>query len=425
MEKVNRTLRTVAFLCLLAALTVLAYGPVFGQPLIEDDYPNIAQAQLYGPVAGWPAMMHDPVFRVRATTWLLMYGIHCVFGMWAPAYYAALVALQILNTWLVFALGSWRDIGYRTAAWAAAFFAVYEGHQEAVMWLSGSTEPLMLFFGLLSLLFWIQVIQNAGAMRIAFYVASLACFSLALLSKESAVIWAALLLLPIVFDRPSWRQAFLLVPYAVLSAVVALSILESRSQSFRFQDGSFSMSAPFWLTWPHNMLRLFWPWGLAALIAIFLWRPAAYRKLLTLGLCWAGLGLIPYSFLTYSRYIPSRQLHLASVGLALVAGYAFMELFHRYWQRRRAIVVAVCGLLLIHNVGYLWVKKRSQFLARAAPTEALIAFARTHPGLIYVQCFPRQQIIAESAIQLTTTSRVVWAPTEGAHTFCYPAESHR
>ncbi len=367
-------------------------------------------------------MFHDPVFRVRTTTWLLMYGINRVFGMWAPAYYAALVILQILNTWLVFALGSWNMLGYRTAAWAAGFFAVYEGHQEAVMWLSGSTEPLMLFFGLLSFLLWIRVIQGGADIqpaRYACYILSLFCFILALLSKESAVIWAGILAFPVALERRSWRDLALLIPFAALSALVALSILQTRAQSFRFQDGSFSLAAPFWLTWPHNLLRLFWPWGLAAVIAIAVWRPAGYRRILALALCWAGMGLLPYSFLTYSRNIPSRQLHLASVGLAIVAGFAFCELVNRYWPRRRAAVLALCGLLLIHNVGYLWVKKRSQFLERAAPTEALIAFAREHPGPIYVRCFPRQQIIAECAVRLMTGSEVVWTPQEGAAVFCW------
>jgi len=33
---------------------------------------------------------------------------------------------------------------------------------------------------------------------------------------------------------------------------------------------------------------------------------------------WAGISLIPYSFLTYSTRIPSRQTHLASIGVSLI-----------------------------------------------------------------------------------------------------------
>ncbi|MEI9970791.1 MAG: hypothetical protein WDO73_01370 [Ignavibacteriota bacterium] len=42
-----------------------------------------------------------------------------------------------------------------------------------------------------------------------------------------------------------------------------------------------------------------------------------------------------------------------------------------YWQTRagsrRGWIAAVAALVLIHNVGYLWTKKRAQFEERAAP----------------------------------------------------------
>ena len=75
--------------------------------------------------------------------------------------------------------------------------------------------------------------------------------------------------------------------------------------------------------------------------------------------------------------------------------------------------------------------KRAQFLARAAPTEELIAFARSTPGPIYVKCFPRPPVVAESAIELMVPGRIaedlVWSDSEArrrnAATFCYaPAE---
>jgi len=63
---------------------------------------------------------------------------------------------------------------------------------------------------------------------------------------------------------------------------------------------------------------------------------------------------------------PSRQTYLASVGLAMLSAW-------RWRTGRRAggwWLRSLCGVL--HNVGYLWTKKRSQFLERAAPTEQLI-----------------------------------------------------
>ena len=410
----------------LAALVLLAYLPALWQPFIEDDYPNILWALRYSPLSGWGQMLSEPIFRLRTTTWLFMYGLHAMFGTHAAGYYAGMIVLQIFNTWLVYLLGIWRPLGFALSLWAAGFFAAYEGHQEAIMWLSGSTEPLLLFFGLLSFLCWVQFLDKRGLM---WYASSLVALALALLSKESAVIFVPLLALPLVFDRKLRRAWPLLLPYAVLAALAVASVLAGRTYSFRFQDGSFSLHAPFWLILPLNFARLFWFWGLLSLVAILVWKPSRYREVVAIACTWAGLSLIPYSFLTYSTRIPSRQLHLASVGVAIVVGFALLQVYERYWSRRRAVVVAVCVLMAAENVIYLWTKKRSQFLERAAPTEQLLAMVRESHGPVYVRCFPRARLVADSSVQLMLGSQpsdyLLWTEDEarahpGAATFCYP-----
>jgi len=293
------------------------------------------------------------------------------------------------------------------------------------MWLSGSTEPLLLLFGLVAFLCWVRFLEHRGTI---WYAASLPAFCLALLSKESAVIWGPLLVLPLVFDRKLRRAWRLLLPYAALAALAVGSVLAARTYSFRFQDGSFSLHAPFWLIWPLNVGRLFWFWGLLSVAAILSWKPAGWRGILAIGGIWVGVSLIPYCFLTYSKRIPSRQLHLASVGLAVIVGFALLQVYQRYWSRRRAVVIALCGVMLAHNVIYLWTKKRSQFLERAAPTEQLLSVVRAARGPVYVQCFPRTRLIADSAVQLMiapqASNRLLWTQDEArAHpdavTFCY------
>lgn len=411
--------------CILTALVLLAYLPALTQPLLEDDYPNIVQARVYGPVSGWTEMFHDPVFRLRTTSWVLLNGLYGMFGMHAPAYYAVTILLHILNTWLVYGMGVWRALGYELTAWAAGFFAIYEGHQEAVMWVSASNETLMLVFGLLSFLAWIRFIESG---KLLLYLASISAFCLALLSKESAVIFVPLLALTLAFERRNVGRSFAcLLPFGALALLAALSIVGTRSYSFRFQDGSFSWHAPFWLILPNNFARLLWFWGLLCLIAISIWKPSGYRRIVGIGAGWMAIGLIPYSFLTYSTRIPSRQFYLASVGLCLIVGFALQNFYRRYWPRRRGAVIAACALILCANVIYLWTKKRAQYLERAAPTEQLIALARRTRGPIYVQCFPRPPLGAESAVQLMTgrpASDLVWNPAEAASrhaaaTFCY------
>ena len=101
--------------------------------------------------------------------------------------------LHILNTWLVYAIvAAWPRMR-APAFWAAAFFAVQEGHQEAVMWFTAINELWMFLFGAAALWWGIQRGHR---------IAGLVLFALALISKESAIIFLPLYWLV----EPNWRR---------------------------------------------------------------------------------------------------------------------------------------------------------------------------------------------------------------------------
>jgi hypothetical protein len=405
-------------LAIFACLAVLAYLPTLRQPLLEDDYPNLAIAQTYGAPAAW-RQLGGSVYRLRATSEWLMRFAYAWFGMNPAPYYAVSILLHVLNTWLVFALGAWPPVGYRISAWAALFFAVYEGHQEAVMWFSACNELLQFLFGVGAVVCWLHF-QQGGRRRWWWYAGMLAGLAMALVSKESAVVIAAML--AITANRS--QSAAALAPPLILAGACALSVYLTRDNSFRFQDGSFSLHAPFWRTWPENLARLFWVWGLAGAAAAW----TRHRAVLWRGLLWAGIGLLPYSFLVYSARIPSRQLYLASAGVALIVGAGMTAVE----MQRRNLAALACAVMLVHNTGYLWIRKRAQFLERAAPTEQLIALAKRTPGPLYIQCFPRSELIAEEAVHLGAgkpANDLIWdvetAKARGAVTFCYAPTAAR
>ena len=385
-------------LAIVALLAVLAYAPAMSLPLMEDDYGNIGFALDHGAWAQLPALLSESIFRVRATSYWLMYGLWRGFGLAPWAYHAASLVLHMVNCWLVYRIVRERQPEGAAAFFAAAFFAVYEGHQEAVMWFSACNELLAFLFGAWALLLWMR----------GKWVASAAVFALALVSKESAVIWLPLFVL---VER---RNLVRLLPHVALAGLAVGAVWITRTYSFRFWDGSFSLHAPFWITWPRGWLRLMWPWGWLSLAAIYwrrvsqMWQPA---------LLWMAIALVPYIFLTYSTQIPSRQTYLASAGLALLVGLAAARL-----PDRRLLAAAVAVILAV-NVGYLWTRKRAQFAERARPTEELIRLARQTNGPIYVQCFPRNGYIAEEAVHIGAgrpRGTVRWKPEPGAVTFCYP-----
>jgi hypothetical protein len=410
-------------LSLLALAATVAYCPMLTIPLFEDDYPNLWQSQQLGSPAEALALLHNPVFRLRATSFWIMFLLWRV-GKLAPLVYRLTsLLLHIANTWLLYGVClAWPRM--RAAAfWAAGFFAVAEGHQEAVMWFSAINELLQFLFGMGALWCW----QRGDSWRPR--LAGVAMFAMALISKESAVVMLPLLLLTA--RRSEWRRmAIRLVPYVVLAVVAVAGVVGSRDISFRFSDGSFSLHAPFWITWPSNHLRLLWIWGFVAAGAVLAARDRALRNSAMVALAWMGIGLAPYSFLMYSTRIPSRQTYLASAGLAMLFGLAMAHWQARAGSRRRVVAAAAVAVLL-HNVGYLWIRKRSQFLERAAPTEQLIALARRTPGPIWVRCFPRNRFIAEEAAHLGAgyaPSDLIWDEAEAARrgataVFCWQAAS--
>ena len=418
-------------LSFLALAALLAYAPSLDIPLIADDYPNLAQARSYGSPSGLPVLLRDAQFRLRSTSYWAMWILWQAGRVNPVVYHAASLLLHIANVWLLYLVAmAWPRM--RAAAfWAALLFAVHEGHQEAVMWFSAINELLVFFFGMASLLCWLRSGVGKGRWRLE--LAGTVLFALALLSKESAVVLLPLFLLTapgVATQRvtATWR----LLPRVALVLLALGSIAVSRSNSFRFSDGSFSLHAPFWITWPYGIARILWIWGWPAVIVVVLSRErglqrSELRRSGLVALAWIGIGLAPYSFLTYSTQIPSRQTYLASAGLAFLFGLALSHA-GRKWPQRPRLATAVVILMLLHNVAYLWTKKRAQFLERAAPTEQLIALARRTSGDIWVSCFPQPPLVAEEAVHLAagrSPGSLVWnradAEAHSATVFCYRA----
>jgi len=197
------------------------------------------------------------------------------------------------------------------------------------------------------------------------------------------------------------------------------------TSSSRGPDSRFSFLGPVWVALPFSYARMLWIWGLLSLITIGLLKPRESRPLILAAVVWIPIALLPYSFLTYMRFVPSRHTYLASLGLSWIVGAAFWALYARLHRPWRPIAAAVLAAVLAVNIGYLWTKKRRQYVARAAPTEALVALVRRTPGPIYMRCngTPVERAIFEAAVRVRTGKMpLVWDSAQ-AHTaaaeFCW------
>jgi hypothetical protein len=389
---------------LLAALTFLGLLPylrAFDLPLISDDYLQVLLGRKYGPISGWPALAQDALYRCRATSILLTWWTESLFGVSPVAFAATSVALHVLNTWLVFAMGAWSRIGWRVSFVAAAFFAVYQGHQEAVIWYSALPELLMFFFGFLTMLCWLGFLRaEAAGQRGAWFTASLLLWVLSLLSKESAVIFGPVLVLIAWVETRSLRRLIPLSLFALIGAIYVGGIFAAQKDHLHFNDGTFSLSAPFWIVWRNSFGRLLWVWGAVSLVAIGFWRE--WRKwwpAVSTGLVWISLTLLPFCFLTYMPRIPSRHTYLASAGLGLLIAAFFFAVLQRT-AGRRWIPAAVAALIVTHQAGYVLFVKHRQYVERAEPTEALLRFAKQVSGPIYIHCFPYGLYAAQTVLEV-------------------------
>jgi hypothetical protein len=415
---------------LLAALAVLAYLPAQGLPFISDDYVQIHLARQYGPPSGWKALSQDILYRCRATSLVLSYWTDRAFGLSPLAFHLSSLVIHILNVWLIFALGAWNRVGWKYSAAAAAFFAVHEGHQEAVIWYAAVHEAIHLVFALLCVHFWLRWLASRSS---GFYFASFCMYILALLSKESAVAIVPLLALFAVVERSGWRRMIASVlPFAALAGLYFGLIYAGRAAHGHFTDvGTFSLQAPFWITWRNSMGRLFWIWGWLGVFSLALWRSRDRTRLAILGAAWAGITLLPYCFLTYMPRVPSRHTYFASVGLALVVSAAFWAFWERF-QRRPWLGWTLAAVIILHNCVYLWVRKQGQFLALAAPTEQLVVFASEVEGPVYIHCFPVGFEAAQRAVELRlnkqayqlSSDRPLSEIRDRSNIFCWTPREH-
>jgi hypothetical protein len=172
-----------AVLLVLVVLAVLAYLPAQFLPLISDDYEQIMVSRKYGSIDHWDDLFRDPLYRCRSVSIVLTWWLEKLFGVSPLALNLFSLALHIFNTFLVAALGLWPRIGWRISLPAAAFFAIAEGHQEAVIWYAALPELNVFTFTMAAFLLWVFWLERGGW---GYYTGALAAFVLALLSKETA-----------------------------------------------------------------------------------------------------------------------------------------------------------------------------------------------------------------------------------------------
>jgi hypothetical protein len=340
---------------ILAILCTVAYAPALNNGFIADDHVLLSHSQ-YLKNDFWFLFKYPPLnFRITS---IGMYGVlKGLFGYRAEYFYAFGILLHFINVLLLKRFLGMVTHDARLAFAGAAMFAVFQAPQEAVMWITAMGETLQGLFILCTLLAWLR----------KRYVWSAVFFLFALFSKESALL--VLAFVPLL----QWQQGGKVFPraYAVLlapTAVFGLTYLYTWSNNHLIQNAMYvvrPMAAI--VVVGQTLLQLTWPWLVVPVILFRFDRgrwPEAWPVAAALGAM--TVTMLPYMFLTYSPYLPSRQIYLASMLL--------MWLITSLWRQwtNKTLRSAFVAVFVAVNIGYIWFQKDPQYVKRAAPTTQLL-----------------------------------------------------
>jgi hypothetical protein len=386
----------------LAACACAAYARLLTLPLISDDYLVLWLGAAYGKPGGLTALFSDALYRCRAIFMLLCLGMGQKFGLDPLPYKVLSLILHVLNGWLLFQLGNWSALGWRISSAASLFFIVYQGHQEAVVWFAAMPDQLVVLFTLLAVHTWLGYLR--GGPRAGVWLGlTWASFALSLLSKESAVVLPGVLfLVTFIEKRSAWAAARQALPFGAVCAAYFLLAWAQRGNHLHFNDGTFVLGWHFLGVIPRSMARMLWVSGGLALLAVLIRGRREYGWAAAACLAAMALNLLPYSFLTYMPYAPSRHTYLASIPLAVLAAFGYWAL--KSWSGKWAWWAVL--LMLTLNSGYLWTKKYGQYLARAWPTEQLQQVVGDRPGILEVRCFEYGTSVVQAMAELKWGDRV-------------------
>jgi hypothetical protein len=186
----------------------VAYARVLGDYFVMDDFQLLERASRtpwWAAFRSWPSFEGLPYFWMaplgtnparepayfRPLEELVYWSNYRLWGTWPLPYHLFSLLLHLAVALLVYRVARRFTPRAGFAALAGVLFALHPVHAEAVQWVAAISDPLAALFVLLALDGWLRGPTSGSWIRGA---APLACYGLALLCKESAIVLPFLLL---------------------------------------------------------------------------------------------------------------------------------------------------------------------------------------------------------------------------------------
>jgi tetratricopeptide (TPR) repeat protein len=240
------------------------------------------------------------------------------------------------------------------------FFVVHPVHTEAVAYISGRADPLSLLFMLISFILYIKYLDYK---KISFYIFSLICFIIAILSRESTLVLPVLLVIYNFFFKKKAKFKYTIPYFAVAAGYLVFRITYFKILLPHLETpNSFIKRIPgFFIALFHYIRLLIFPTdlhmeygaklykftniysllGLAIFIALIFsaFRFRNKKKLISFGIVWFIITLLPSSNIYYIKsFMAEHWLYLPSVGFFLILSFIFI---HALKLKKTRLITAI------------------------------------------------------------------------------------
>lgn len=386
--------RPSVLLPLLGLITFVIYSGSLSFDFVWDDWPQIVNSPIirswnnlpraFGSDLWYHVARHQVYYRPLFVAWSMLN--YTLFGLRPWGWHLGAVLLHVGAVASVFWLVRRLGLEYWTAALATLIFAVHPVHIEPVAWVSAASDTMVTMFAALAFTAFLNGRERERKMNVLWWAASLALLMCALLTKEMAVVFAALVGIYSWLYPANSRQSLLyrltgalseVLPYALVTVAYALlrkhALLRATGQ-FDPNHGLIDMARTLPLVLSIYLRQLLVPIGMtglyytryvtsailsqivlpsialgAVVVGLWYWNRREKNSIIAFAGLWLIVGLAPALYLRNfgnGDFVRDRYMYLPSIGFSILAAMGLRRLpsIQRWTSRavQVSVVLALC-----------------------------------------------------------------------------------
>lgn len=389
--------REEILLPLLGLVTFVVYSGTLSFDFVWDDWPQIVNNPIirswsnlpraFGSDLWYHVARHQVYYRPLFVAWSILN--YSLFGLRPWGWHLGAILLHVAAVFSVFCLVRRLRMEYWTAALATLIFAIHPIHIEPVSWVSAASDTMVTIFIALSFVAYLNGCdgETTGAARngMAWRIASLTLLACALLTKEMAVFFAAIVgiyawLNPADGPAPLSKRAVKSVIEAAPYAALTVAYVVLRKHALLHATGQFDpahgladvlKTLPLVLSIYLKQLILpvgitgfyYTPYVTSAILRqvvvpvgllvgfvclLWAWNKREGGSAVAFAAWWLLVGLAPALYLRNfgnGDFVRDRYMYLPSIGFAMLAALALRRL--PSFQRWRAGAVQLSAVTLL------------------------------------------------------------------------------